>query len=66
VHPLVAEVESGGEFAERRAAEVEPAHGPMELRLGDLGGVIGLDHPLLRLPGGGQQPLVHPSSVPRR
>ena len=66
VDPLVAEIQGRGEFAQRCAAQMEPADGPVELRFGDVGGMVCLDELLLRLPGGCQQLLIHVSSVSRR
>ena len=59
VDPLVAEIEGRGEFAQGCAAQMQPAHGPVELRLGDLGRMVRLDELFLRLPGRCQQLLVH-------
>lgn len=59
VDPLVAEVQGGGEFAQRRAAEVQAAEGAVELGFGNLGGMVCLDELVLRLPGRCQQLLIH-------
>lgn len=45
---------------------MEPADGPVELRFGDLGGMVGLDESFLCPPGGCQQVRIHLSSVSRR
>src|SRR6266404_6483335 len=47
VDPLVAELQGCGEFAQRWAAQVQPAHRPVKLGLGDLGSVVCIDEPPL-------------------
>ena len=59
VHPLVAETEFGGELAQGRSVQVQAAHGAVELGAGHVGVALGVNQPLLRLPGLGQQGLVH-------
>jgi hypothetical protein len=59
VDPLVAEVQGGGEFAQRCAAEVQAADGAVKLGFGDLGGMVRLDALFLRLPGRCKQLLIH-------
>jgi len=66
VHPLVTEVESGGEFPQGRAAEMQATNGTVELSLGDLCGMVGLNELFLRPSGRGQQVLVHLSTVHRQ
>jgi hypothetical protein len=59
VDPLVAEMQGCGELAQRCAAQMQAADGAVKLSFGDLGGVVCLDELFLRLPGRGQQLLVH-------
>jgi hypothetical protein len=59
VDPLVAEVQGGSEFAQRRAAQMQAAYRAVKLCSGNLGSVFGLDEPFLRLPRSGEQILVH-------
>jgi len=58
VHPLVAEVQGCSEFAQRRAAQMQAAYRAVKLSSGNLGIVVRLDEPFLRLPGFSQQVLV--------
>ena len=58
VHPLVTKVQGRGEFTQRRATQMQAAHRPVKLDLGDLGSVIRLDEAFLRQPGR-RQLLVH-------
>jgi len=59
VDPLVTEVQGGGEFAQRCAAQMQAADGTVKLSLGDRGGMVRLDKPFLRLPGRREQLLIH-------
>jgi hypothetical protein len=59
VDPLVAEVQGGGELAQRCPAQMQAADGMVKLSLGDLGGMVCLDELFLRLPGRCKEFLVH-------
>jgi hypothetical protein len=59
VHPLMAEAEGSGELAQGRAVQVQAAHGAVELGAGHLGVTLGVDQPLLGLPGLVEQCFVH-------
>ncbi len=55
----MAEAERGGEFAQRRAVQVQAPDGPVEVGAGHLGVTLGVDQPLLSLPRLGEQCFVH-------
>ena len=59
MHPLVAQAQVGGQLAQGRAVQVQPPHGPVELGSRHLHVALGIDQPLLGLPGLGQQLIVH-------
>jgi hypothetical protein len=52
-------VQGGSDFAQRRAAQMEAAYRAVKLCSRNLGSVFGLDEPFLRLPGSGEEVLVH-------
>ena len=54
----MAEVQGCSEFAQRRAAQMQAAYRAVKLSSGNLGIVVRLDEPFLRLPGFSQQVLV--------
>jgi hypothetical protein len=59
VHSLVAEAELGGELAQGRSVQVQAPHGTVELGAGHVGVALGVDQPLLGLPGLGHQVLIY-------
>jgi hypothetical protein len=59
VHSLVAEAEFGGELAQGRSVQVQAPDGAVEVGAGHVGVALGIDQPLLGVPGLGQQVLVH-------
>ena len=66
VHPLVAEAEAGGQFARRRAVQMQPPDGPVELGPGHLDVAFGIDQPFLGSPGLGEQLVIRVSTVTRQ
>jgi len=59
VYPLVAEAEFGGKLAQGRSVQVQAPHGAVEVGAGHVGVALGIDQPLLGVPGLRQQVLVH-------
>jgi hypothetical protein len=55
VHPLVADVQGYGEFAQRCAVQMQATDGTVKLGFGDLRGMVRLDESFLCLPGRCQQ-----------
>jgi hypothetical protein len=55
VDPLVAEAERICDLAQRAAGELQPAHGLVEIRLGDVGGAFGVDEARLGCARCGEQ-----------
>jgi hypothetical protein len=56
---LVAEPQRGSDVPRLRAVQDQALHSTVERRPGNLGFVLGMDQPLLRLPGLGQPLLIH-------
>ena len=59
MHPLVTEPECGSDITKRRAVKMQPPHGAVKLSAGNIGVMLGIDQPLLSLPGLAQQFLIH-------
>jgi hypothetical protein len=59
VQLLGGKAKRGGDVLRRRTAGCQPVHGAMELGPGNRRIALGVDHPLLRLPGPDQQLLIH-------
>jgi hypothetical protein len=55
----VADPQCGGDVLRLRAVHDQPLHSTVERRPGNVGFVLGMDQPLLGLPGLGQPLLVH-------
>jgi hypothetical protein len=66
VHPLVAEAEADGELAQRRAVQMQPPNGLVELSPGHLDVALGVDQPFPGSLGLGEQLAIHMSTVTRR
>jgi hypothetical protein len=55
----VADPQCGGDVLRLRAVHDQPLHSTVERRPGNVGFVLGMDQPLLGLPGLGQPLLIH-------
>jgi hypothetical protein len=66
VHPLVAEAKADGELAQRRAVQMQPPNGPVELSPGHLDVALGVDQPFPGSLGLGERLVIHVSTVARR
>ena len=59
MHPLVAEPQVRGQFAQGRAVQVQAPDGPVELGARHVGVALGIDQPFLGSPRLAQQIVVH-------
>jgi hypothetical protein len=61
----VADPQCGGDVLRLRTVQNQALHGAVERRPGNLGFVLGMDQPLLGLPGLGQPLFIHIATVAR-
>jgi hypothetical protein len=62
---LVADPQRGGDVLRLGAVHDQALHGTVQCRSGNVGFVLGMDQPLLGLPGLGQPLLIHVARVAR-